>query len=112
MGLEANPLKLTPTPGKIYYVGNCTEEIQSDKDYPIQHSLTLKHSIEFYQRKDNKMDKLTKEQANKLIIEIETLGFATYWLKFALESALKRDPVDAMNDVEVLYQILESRIRY
>jgi hypothetical protein len=36
---------------------------------------------------------------------------ASYWLKFALRSALERDPVDAANDAEVLACLLEKRCR-
>jgi hypothetical protein len=34
---------------------------------------------------------------------------ASYWLKEALRSALSRDPVDAANDAEVLYDLLQRR---
>jgi hypothetical protein len=36
---------------------------------------------------------------------------ASYWLKFALRSALERDPVDAANDAEVVARLLEKRCR-
>jgi hypothetical protein len=34
---------------------------------------------------------------------------ASFWLKDALLSALDRDPVDAVNDAEVLARLLERR---
>ena len=34
---------------------------------------------------------------------------SSFWLKAALETALKRDPVDAANDAELLYEILSKR---
>jgi hypothetical protein len=41
----------------------------------------------------------------------EVLGdpAASYWLKTALRSALRRDPVDAANDSEILARLLEAR---
>jgi hypothetical protein len=33
------------------------------------------------------------------------------WIKASLESALKRDPVDALNDALMLAAILEQRLR-
>lgn len=36
---------------------------------------------------------------------------ASFWLKDALRSALSRDPVDAVNDAEVLARLLEERCR-
>jgi hypothetical protein len=36
---------------------------------------------------------------------------ASFWLKSALKSALKRDPVDALNDALVLAAILDSHLR-
>ena len=35
---------------------------------------------------------------------------ASHWLKQALSSALTRDPVDAVNDAEVLVRLLESNL--
>ena len=32
------------------------------------------------------------------------------WLKKALESALRRDPVDAVNDAEMLFSVLNERL--
>jgi hypothetical protein len=34
----------------------------------------------------------------------------SYWLKSALISALRRDPVDAVNDAEWLYDLLTIRL--
>jgi len=34
---------------------------------------------------------------------------ASFWLKRAIEENLNRDPVDAANDAEVLYDVLEER---
>lgn len=36
---------------------------------------------------------------------------ASHWLKQALSSALLRDPVDAINDAEVLARVLDERCR-
>ena len=36
---------------------------------------------------------------------------ASFWLKDALGSALARDPVDAANDAEVLFRLLDERCR-
>ena len=33
---------------------------------------------------------------------------SSYWLRTALETALPRDPVDAANDAEVLYDLLRG----
>jgi hypothetical protein len=44
---------------------------------------------------------------------VEVLGddSASQWLKSALQSALERDPVDALNDALLLAGILEERLR-
>lgn len=34
---------------------------------------------------------------------------ASFWLKNALRSALARDPVDAANDAEALFRLLDER---
>lgn len=34
---------------------------------------------------------------------------ASFWLKDALRSALARDPVDAANDAEILFRLLDER---
>jgi len=36
---------------------------------------------------------------------------ASYWIKDALRSALDRDPVDAVNDAEVLAKILKHKVK-
>lgn len=36
---------------------------------------------------------------------------ASFWLKEALQSALERDPVDALNDALVLAAILDTHLR-
>ncbi|SJM95978.1 hypothetical protein [Crenothrix polyspora] len=41
--------------------------------------------------------------------EIRNDAAASYWLKAALDSALKRDPVDAVTDAEVLVMALRER---
>ena len=35
----------------------------------------------------------------------------SFWLREALGSALARDPVDAANDAEVLFRLLDERCR-
>ena len=35
----------------------------------------------------------------------------SYWLKSAIEAALTRDPVDALNDALVLAAVLDGRLR-
>ena len=47
--------------------------------------------------------KITKE----MILESDD---ASDWLKNALRSLLKRDPVDALNDVEVLKLVAEKEL--
>lgn len=34
----------------------------------------------------------------------------SYWLKNALTSALRRDPVDAVNDAELLTEVLQGQL--
>ena len=36
----------------------------------------------------------------------------SFWLKSALQTALERDPVDALNDAIVLAATLEMRLRF
>ena len=36
---------------------------------------------------------------------------ASYWLKQSIETALQRDPVDALNDALVLAAVLDSHLR-
>jgi hypothetical protein len=40
-----------------------------------------------------------------------TDGTSSEWLKSALETALQRDPVDALNDALLLAGVLEERLR-
>lgn len=35
----------------------------------------------------------------------------SYWLKSAIEAALARDPVDALNDALVLAEVLDGHLR-
>jgi hypothetical protein len=35
---------------------------------------------------------------------------ASFWLKDALRAALARDPVDAANDAEILFRLLDERL--
>lgn len=37
---------------------------------------------------------------------------ASFWLKNALRSALDRDPVDALNDAELLVVALKERLNF
>lgn len=43
--------------------------------------------------------------------DILTDGAASSWLRSALQSALERDPVDALNDALVLAAALDARLR-
>lgn len=36
---------------------------------------------------------------------------ASYWLRQSLETALERDPVDALNDALVLASVLDAQLR-
>ena len=47
--------------------------------------------------------------ADAYVEEIKASSACSYWLKAALEEALKRDPVDAANDAEALSMILQVR---
>lgn len=40
-----------------------------------------------------------------------TDGTSSEWLKSALQAALQRDPVDALNDALLLAGVLEERLR-
>ena len=57
------------------------------------------------------------EQQAKKHAELPTLEevlrdpAASFWLKYALRTALSRDPVDAANDAEVLAKLLDRRCR-
>ena len=55
------------------------------------------------EEKENTMIKITKE----MILESDD---ASDWLKNALRTLLKRDPVDALNDVEVLKIVTEKEL--
>ncbi len=44
-------------------------------------------------------------------LEIYLDPAASYWLKVALAESLKRDIVDAVNDVEVLLEVLKERLK-
>ncbi len=53
-------------------------------------------------------------QASAALPEIEAVlsdPTASYWLKGALNSAMDRDPVAALNDALVLAAVLERRLR-
>ncbi len=45
-----------------------------------------------------------------MIDEILSDFSASYWLKNALQSALSRDPVDALRDAEILVIALRERV--
>ena len=45
----------------------------------------------------------------ELITEILADDSASFWLKSGLEWALKRDPVDAANDADLLAKVLADR---
>ena len=55
------------------------------------------------EEKENTMIKITKE----MILESDD---ASDWLKNALRTLLERDPVDALNDVEVLKIVAEKEL--
>jgi hypothetical protein len=48
--------------------------------------------------------------SSKQIAEILTDPSASDWLKRAINQLLERDPVDALNDVEILQEILKARL--
>lgn len=52
----------------------------------------------------------SKDEAIKAIENIQKDFSASFWLKGALNTSLKRDCIDALNDVEVLYAILKARV--
>lgn len=35
---------------------------------------------------------------------------ASFWLKNALKTALQRDPVDALNDAQILVELLQAHL--
>jgi hypothetical protein len=53
--------------------------------------------------------KKNKVVSVSLCDEIPNDATASYWLKAALSSALRRDPVDAVTDAEVLVMALRER---
>lgn len=42
--------------------------------------------------------------------QIRTNPASSFWLRDAIDSSLKRDPVDALNDAEILVQLLKARL--
>jgi hypothetical protein len=50
---------------------------------------------------------ITNQAGRRILFD----GSASEWLKQTLQSALERDPVDALNDVLTLADVLESRLR-
>ncbi len=46
-----------------------------------------------------------------VINEIMKDPSASFWLKDALKKAVKRDPVDALNDAQILARILELKLK-
>lgn len=47
--------------------------------------------------------------SDQLIAAILEDQAASYWLKGALRTAIVRDPVDALKDADILYQVLSLR---
>lgn len=52
------------------------------------------------------MPDMTSDQRIKEILDSPS---ASYWLKKTLTAALERDCIDAVNDCEVLFEILQMR---
>ena len=50
---------------------------------------------------------LALPQAQQVLEDAST----SYWLKGSLQSALQRDPVDALNDALLLASILDAQLR-
>jgi hypothetical protein len=48
---------------------------------------------------------INNEEIERILLD----NSASYWLKNALKSALPRDSVDAANDAEVLFTVLNKR---
>ena len=48
-------------------------------------------------------------ESDKTIARLLLDPSLSYWLKDALSSAAKRDPLDALNDAEALCQVLTER---
>lgn len=44
-------------------------------------------------------------------IDVMESPCTSYWLKEALQKGLSRDPVDAVNDAEILLALLQERLR-
>lgn len=60
------------------------------------------------------MDAITPDNVKAVVEKVFASPYTSQWLKSALLASLGRDPVDAVNDVEVLYAILnahEKRVR-
>lgn len=56
-------------------------------------------------------DEPTGKPAREWAAELQADPATSYWLKSALTSQLTRDPVDAVNDAELLLEILNRRLR-
>ena len=55
---------------------------------------------------------MSADRQSRSLPEISTVledPAASFWLKAALSSALARDPVDAVNDAELLHDLLAYR---
>ena len=55
---------------------------------------------------------MSADDQSRSLPEISTVledPAASFWLKATLRSALARDPVDAANDAELLYELLAHR---
>jgi len=59
------------------------------------------------------LDSVDLGAAHKLptIDEVLATPSASFWLKLALRGALARDPVDAVNDADLLAKLLDERCR-
>lgn len=58
------------------------------------------------------MDKFDKETAKKAIEYIENNSEVHFALKKSFKIFDQCDPVDAYNDIKLLYQVFEAKIRY
>jgi hypothetical protein len=47
-----------------------------------------------------------------LINELLADPSVSYWMKSSLQSALQRDPVDALRDAETLCEVLRQRLEF
>jgi hypothetical protein len=52
------------------------------------------------------MDGTTKRRLERVVDDFAM----SFWLKHALDGALERDPVDAVNDAEILLRVLRDRL--